>query len=188
MAKLLLDNDNSAENVAAIVHRSLSWVEARLDLLRFPPDVLTAVHNRKLSVAAARHLALVTDDEHRTHLLDAAVRHGATAKTTAQWLYDWRCLSADSPPPSEFPSQTATPRIPTPILTPCAVCNLGKQPHEISILHFCHACATTFLASLDHLATAPRRPDVRESGLSDIRPQPPDHFQTSPLDPNSDIR
>jgi ParB family chromosome partitioning protein len=90
---LIKEGGMEREQVASVCNRSIAWVQEKEEILSWPPDVQTAVHDGWLSVSAASNIALVEDDAHRNLLLSRAKETGASARTTAAWLMAWRSSS-----------------------------------------------------------------------------------------------
>jgi ParB/RepB/Spo0J family partition protein len=72
--------------IARLVRRSVSWVEARLELLQWPDDLQAAVAAGTLPLRSAALLAEIDHDEYRKDLVDEAQRTGATAATIGVWI------------------------------------------------------------------------------------------------------
>ncbi len=128
------------EEVARMVHRSVHWVNAQLDMLKWPTDVLDLVHRGKASVAAASNLALITDDVYRAFLLRNAEDSGATARITAAWLQAWRA----SMPQAEAVEQPAVagpaPALPALPQAPCLCCNQMFRTDALAMVLVCPGC------------------------------------------------
>ena len=76
--------------IARIMRRSVSWCEARLELLEWPVELQDAVVSGQLTFAAARLLGQVDHDDYRRQLVDEAQRTGATARVIDIWLAHYR--------------------------------------------------------------------------------------------------
>jgi ParB family chromosome partitioning protein len=87
---LIADNGGDIERAARSIGRSVGWVDARLDLLRWPEDVRTAVDAGQISRAAGKPLSGVSDDKEREWLLRHAISDGATERVTRAWFQAWQ--------------------------------------------------------------------------------------------------
>lgn len=105
---LIKEGGMDREQVANICHRSTAWVQEQEEIVSWPPDVQHAIHEGRLSVSAASNLALIEDDAHRSFLLREAKKSGATARTTAVWLHDWRSSAS-------LPASTRSESLPVPV-------------------------------------------------------------------------
>lgn len=75
----------STADIAKILGMSDSWVAQHLDILNYPPVVLTAIQAGTLAFSAARELAQIKDPLKRTVYVKAAVRGGVTPAMAVQW-------------------------------------------------------------------------------------------------------
>lgn len=71
--------------IGRLFRRSDSWVLSRLDLLGIPQDLQVAVQLGAVSVAVARLLADIDNDDYRQQLINEAQQIGATARTVEVW-------------------------------------------------------------------------------------------------------
>jgi len=136
----LTSKQYSIEELAAALGRSTSWVTDRANLVSWPDDVQMAVHAGKISVGAARNLVLITDNHHRSMLVDYAVDNGATARTTAAWLQGWRAgLPAEDPGDvePEAARQGLPPVVP---YTPCIICGRKEEMTKLTYAPVCSDC------------------------------------------------
>jgi len=135
----------SVDELAAALRRSAEWVRRQLVLLTWPPEVLEAIHNGKISVSAASNLAAVREGTYRAFLLRCAVDDGATARSTAAWLQSWEAgqPAADAviaePVPGEAPRQPMVPQ------APCIGCSAVMRTDELCYVPMCAACVRHLL-------------------------------------------
>lgn len=137
IARAVQSGDAAVDDIAAAMHRFSDWVRRQLALLEWPDDVQRAIHEGKLSVAAAANLAMVEEPQYRAYLLENAVANGATARTTAAWLQAWRaCIPyekavAEPPVPATATHQPMVPQ------APCIVCGAIFRTDELSHVPVC---------------------------------------------------
>lgn len=131
------------EQVATGFHRSVHWVVRQVALLDWPSDVLAAVHDGQISVAAAANLALVEEDSYRAFLVRNAVESGVTARVSAAWLQAWRSME----PPEEAlhaepvpPGSSVIPAVPQ---APCICCSEIHRTDSLSSVLMCATCINT---------------------------------------------
>ncbi len=129
--------------LARVVRLSEHWVRAQVAMLGWPADVLEAIHQRWLSVAAASNLAMIQDDSYRNFLLSNARDSGATARTTAAWLQAWcaqqpaeEAVQAEPVPGSQV-SQPALPQ------APCIACGNVQRTDGLAMVMICTGCLNT---------------------------------------------
>lgn len=138
------------ENLAKAMHMSETWVRRQVSILRWPADVLEAIHNEKISVTAASNLALITDNNYRTFLVRNAVEHGATARTTAAWLQAWQAAL----PPTEalkVPPVAETTRHTAPLPeAACIVCAEVQRSDALAMVLVCTRCLNEIRAAVSN--------------------------------------
>jgi ParB/RepB/Spo0J family partition protein len=86
----LIDKGLPRATVARLVRRSPAWVDGRLTLLAYPPDIRDAVAERELSLGVAAVLAQIDHDAVRADFVKEAKRTGAKTQTAEVWLYHYR--------------------------------------------------------------------------------------------------
>lgn len=137
---VLKDATMTVEQLAAAMGRSKEWVRRHVSILAWPKDVQMALHKKKLSVAAAANLAMVTNDGYRWFLLRNAVDQGATARVTAAWLQAWRAMQPAEQAITAQPDpgvQRTQPMVPQ---APCLVCSEVFRTDELSHVPICASC------------------------------------------------
>lgn len=130
----------TVETIARGLGRSDQWIQLYLSIADWPVDLSVAVHSGRLSVAAARNLAEITDEHHRSMLVDYAVENGATARITAAWLQAWHAGKPTQEPESTEPLPAGSPLPPIEPYTPCVVCGHQKRMAEHRYLPVCTQC------------------------------------------------
>ena len=130
----------SVDNVARMMHRSDHWVNAQLDMLTWPADILETIHNGRLSVSAASNLALITDNDYRSFLIRNAADAGATARTTAAWLQAWRSQMPPEAAVEQPPVEGADRSMPALPQAPCLVCNQMQRTDGLAMVMVCTSC------------------------------------------------
>lgn len=130
----------TVKEMAIGLHRSEVWVTRMRNLLKWPSDVLEAIHGDGLAVSAAHNLALITDDKYRQYLIKNAMESGATARTTAAWLQAWRAMEPAemaimAEPVNE--GKRVTPMVPQ---APCIACGEVYRTDQLSHVPVCCGC------------------------------------------------
>ncbi len=148
--------------LAAAVGRSPAWITDRVELLTFSPNLSLAVHQGKISVAAARNLAKISDLTNQNLLLDYAIDNGATARTTAAWLQAWRVGVPTENPGEVEPVEGRTALPPIVPYTPCVICGCQYEMGKLTYAPIC-SCCTDIVASV---AREVRQRDSEPAGTS----------------------
>jgi len=128
------------EQLAAGFRRSKDWVTRQIGITHWPEDVLEAMHQDGLSVSAAANIAQVTEYDYRKFLLRSAVEGGATARTTAGWLQQWRVLAPGEAMAVVEETGTAEPLRPQPPQGPCIMCGEVQRLDAMSHCPMCPTC------------------------------------------------
>ncbi len=76
------------EKVCKMLCKTMSWINSRLEIYKFPEDVKAALSLNNIKIAVAKELSKVATDDTRSRLLAAAVEYGASAAVVAQWCAD----------------------------------------------------------------------------------------------------
>jgi len=138
----------TAAEVSHIMHRGVNWVADQIEINAWPIELQQAIHERKLSVAAARPLANIEDAEQRKILTIYAVENGATARTTAAWLQAYRAgiprekIKQVEPLPGQPNQPSMEPYM------PCVICDTKLRMQELRYLPICPECQETVIAAV----------------------------------------
>ena len=140
-------HDPDIQTLSAMVGHSASWIEGRLELLRWPPALQQAVHQRKLSSGAARILAKLPNGSNTDDLISHAIHHGITTQTATLWLQQARsepCAHVEGEPLPPPPTPT-TPQYQT--MGVCTGCKTNIPLHAVQRLNFCESCASQIITA-----------------------------------------
>lgn len=149
--------------IARAVKRSQNWVEQRLQLLDYPEDLQVLVHERRLPIASARALAIVTEPQHRAYLTGYALNNGATATTLRAWADEWvNAQQSDTPQLAPKPDLDA-PAAPPVVYLPCLTCQ-ARTPHTaLHIVRVCGSCLET-ITTQEHADSGAHHADGNATG------------------------
>ena len=140
VARLTNQSHITTTDIASRLHRSKTWVQQRAALLDIPPDLKELVHTHKIAVNTALHLARVDDATHRAHLLEYALRTGASANVMREWVNEWT-TNRDTGNVGDAP----TPMLPAAgesviVLIPCYICHAPTPHTRMVIARLCTGC------------------------------------------------
>lgn len=130
------------EKVAKFVHKPLSRILDRLDLLRGDEHVLQALRDEKISQAVARELNKVKDDSYRALFLADAIRDGMNSTAVKHRRQElertlrYNQLSQDMAAAPVDPS--TAPAIVT--IDACVLCLTGGDEHEMEYVRVHRSC------------------------------------------------
>ncbi|MFQ5899811.1 MAG: ParB/RepB/Spo0J family partition protein, partial [Candidatus Methylomirabilia bacterium] len=137
---LVKDDEADVDVVARRFGKSRAWVDARLQLLEYPEDLLAAIHAGQISLAVAKELARVAANGYRGYLLESAVNNGCTAQVARMWATEWEKSNPD--PDQRVTASTG----PTPpyegqaVGIGCAGCRRLHPVAELRPIYFCSPC------------------------------------------------
>lgn len=126
--------------IANMVSRSVPYVEGRLEILKFPEDVLVALDSVMVSLSVAREFAKIPDPERRKYFLDLAIQSGITAETARQWRYQFEIEKGSRAPVSLEPENPAGVSDPVPLRVVCQGCQQSVDINYSRVLYLCVKC------------------------------------------------
>lgn len=137
---LVMVHQHDVDQVARAMGRTRTWVDRRLELYTWPPDVRQPIHDGTLSLAAGAELAQVTEEHHRRWLVGEATKNGCTAITARMWRQEWE--SRQQPPlgPMAENPHTALHLPPPHTGITCSSCGTLTPLQHIRTLHVCQQC------------------------------------------------
>ena len=145
--KLLQDKKGmKVEEIADLVGKSKPYVEQRLQATRWPEEIQQAVKEGRISFSVGREIVSIENPENRRHVLEYAIRDGATVQTVKAWKRQFRY---DVPEEVVVTSDTAPamPSAPTVSVGPppegkimCDVCGKLKPASTVTFVRVCSDC------------------------------------------------
>lgn len=85
---LVYEDGRGVERTSKLLCKTFSWVETRLEIAKFPPEIKEAISRFEIKVAVAKELVKVKNAETRERLLKSAIEYGASASVVRQWVDD----------------------------------------------------------------------------------------------------
>lgn len=85
LARYIKKTNTGLSDLAKMLHRSIEWVAARLDILEYPDYMIEEVHHGRLTLGAARWLSQIQDDKIRREYTRFAVLQGVNIQTARRW-------------------------------------------------------------------------------------------------------
>ena len=146
--------EGDTDKLAEFLGEKRDYVEGRLLFLRGNEHVFQALQAGTIKIGVARQLNRVTDAGHCCHLLDHAVRGGATQAVVQGWVADWersRGLTTDAPPPTASEAMAGVAAADS--VFRCYVCHGGDHVHTMQSIFVHQHCQ---LAILDKMLAAYR--------------------------------
>lgn len=146
LAPLVESHPRGIDGVAQDIGRGANWILDRLDLLDYPRELLSYIHTKDLSLAAAKYLAKIQPEELRTARIEEAAHFHIDSKTARLWLQQ-----VEASAPGEFVTpEIASPATPTTVQTVstviCIKCQQRLDVRECVPTHICRPCYQTITA------------------------------------------
>jgi ParB/RepB/Spo0J family partition protein len=142
------DQGDSVLAIAARVNRSTSWVQQRLRLLRYPDDVLTAIHKHGLALGVADLLSQIEHPGYRELMLTDALANGASATTVAVWLQHYFANQARIEANTNTVAEIAATRDSYRIMAPCEYCAAPTELQQTRMWRLCPECSQGLRAAI----------------------------------------
>lgn len=120
------------EQLAALVHEKISYIDNRLALFAGDSRVFDALAAGKITIGVAHELNKITDPTYCFYYLDNAARCGATISTVRAWVIEWQQMFGAQPPRPAAPESAAGAPVAGPAdVNRCVIC--GKSDHVYNI-------------------------------------------------------
>lgn len=130
----------SFEEIGKKMGKTAGTIKRRLDLLRMPPILQQAVHNKQISMSVAEELwpiANVTDLE---YYMSFAVENGCTKSVAREWCREWKDGQRRRENPGEVPGGGASPQEPRPYYVACDLCQGPAEMDKMIRMAICTDC------------------------------------------------
>lgn len=131
----------SYEEVGRKFGKSPGLIKRRMDLLKMPPQLQKAVHNKKISISVAEELWPISDIATLDYYLSFALEGGCTKEVARMWCKDWRDSLRRKESAGVEGGQTFAPSEPRPVYVPCDICVEAMEIGKETCLRCCPSCA-----------------------------------------------
>ncbi|MBA7648717.1 Nucleoid occlusion protein [subsurface metagenome] len=138
------DGIMNIEELAKGFHRTEQWITAQANLTTWAPEVLHAIHNKRISVSAGRNLAMIDDPQYRAFLLNNAVENGASARVTAAWLQAYQLSGHAQVELNAIPVDGPQPAAIVIPMAPCMFCVQTFRTDALNYMPVCGQCLAQF--------------------------------------------
>jgi ParB/RepB/Spo0J family partition protein len=139
-SNLLTTYGMTLEAIAKKFGYKAGTIKRRLDLIKMPPQLKQAVHEKRISVSVAEELWPISDLTHLDYLLSYAIDGGCTKEVARAWCKDWRDQKRRSEDPATPGGQYFGPNEPRPVYVPCDLCTGPMEIGEETVLRLCKKC------------------------------------------------
>lgn len=126
--------------IARLLRRSVSWIEARRALLTWPTDLQDAVAAGALPLRSAALLAEIDHQEYRNDLITEAHRTGATAATIGVWVAHYAADRDRIITNRETITEIVNRREAFRVMFTCEACDIEYDTRDSVLLRVCSNC------------------------------------------------
>ncbi len=141
LARILANEPGGVEVIARRIGKRVEWILDRLDMQEWPDELLDAVHRRKISMGAGKHLARIEPPELRTQRIRDAVLNGISARTASLWRQDAEMYGNAAPPPPPPDGPPTASQYQTTTEAYCFVCASYRPLDQTTQVRICSACS-----------------------------------------------
>jgi len=131
------------EQIGQKFGKSPGLVRRRMDLLKMPPQLRKAVHEKLISISVAEELWPITDIATLDYYLSFALEGGCTQAVARQWCKDWRDTERRKESGAVEGGQVSGPFEPRPVYVACDLCTGPMEIGQETVLRVCPVCHTT---------------------------------------------
>lgn len=146
LAPLVENHPRGVDGVSDDVGRPVNWILDRLDLLDYPRQLLTYIHMKELSLAAAKYLAKIQPDDLRSARIEEAAHFHIDSKTARLWLQQVEASVPVENVLDEIPLPATPTTVETVTTVICVKCQERVDVRQCLPTHICQACYRTIMA------------------------------------------
>lgn len=123
------------EEIGLKMKKNAGTVKRRLDLLKMPPSLQTAVHKKTISISVAEELWSIRDNASLEYYLMFAVENGCTKEVARGWAKEWKDTQRRDAAAGVAAPSPLSPYEPRPYYLTCDFCHqpvlLGDEKQVI---------------------------------------------------------
>lgn len=138
----------SISDVAKKMGKSPGLIKRRMDLLKMPPQLQKAVHQKQVSISVAEELWPITDEVQLDYYLSFALDGGCTQAVARSWCKDWRDSKRRQESGTYESGEAPGPYEPRPTFLPCDVCQGPVELGKDKVMRACPECYQLIMQSL----------------------------------------
>jgi hypothetical protein len=134
---LVYQDGRGIEKTSRLLCKTISWVETRLEIAKFPDDIKDSLTRNEIKVSVARELGKVKSADTRAKILSSAIDYGASANVVKQWISDMQ--AHETLPQSAVVDASGDISVidRTQVTLPCRICD---QSNLIDVLRHVWVC------------------------------------------------
>lgn len=140
---LMANYDMDPEEVGKKFGYKSGTVRRRLDLLKMPEELQSAVHTKKIGVSVAEELWSISDKGDLNYYLTFAIESGCSKATARGWAKDWRDSKRREKGSGGGGGHGGGVNEPRPVYVGCDLCLGPMVIGEETLLRICKECFNT---------------------------------------------
>mgnify|MGYP001571117881 CR=1 FL=1 len=161
---LVYEDGRGVERCASLLCKTVSWVETRLEIYKFPDDIKEAIALGAIKVAVAKELVKVKNEETRERLLKSAIEYGASAAVVKQWCSDTQVVKFLEQSEVAAAGGDAVAINHSQVSMPCRICDVS---HMIDILRHIWICPECMGAMRELARETQKQLRMIETGITE---------------------
>jgi len=163
---LTYEDGRGVEKTAKLLCKTISWVDTRLEIAKFPDDLKEALSRREIKVAVAKELSKVKNMETRGRLLKSAVEYGASAAVVRQWCNDTQVANFLEQSEVQAACGDAVAIDRSQVSMPCRICDISQNIDVLRHIWICPEC----LGAVRELARETQK-QLRMAATGEVDPE-----------------
>jgi len=138
--------DLTQNELAGKIGKSTSYVNERLAILNYHPQLLSALKTKQITFSVARELSRVKDRKAMLDFLRYAVVGGMNPATARKMVREWEQLQTELNDPDRTDSTDRTPAdlIVRAMMTTCESCGVAHESDRMQPIWLCQECKAIF--------------------------------------------
>lgn len=128
------------DQVSEHMGKTAGIVRRRLLLLRMPPQLQKAIHQKQISYGVAEELWRIEDIGMVDYYLGFAIDHGVTVAVARGWVKDFRDSKRRAESDVDRGGQLTNPSEPRPVYVPCDICLGSMELGTEQVIRACPNC------------------------------------------------
>lgn len=130
----------SFEEIGKRIGKSAGVVRRRVEMVRMPPCLKEAVHEKKISQTVAEELWMMADMPAITYYLEFCIDHGATQAVARQWRKDYQDTKRREERGTQKELPLSSPVEKKPYYVACDICQDPMEIGDESVVRACPDC------------------------------------------------
>jgi len=123
-------------------------VKRRLDLLKMPPELQKAIHQKLISYGVGEELWRITDHSQMIYYLGFATDHGVTVAVARDWVKDWKDKKRRAESDVGRGGGERSPLESKPIYVTCDLCSGPMELGTEKTIRACPGCSESIMKAI----------------------------------------